>query len=99
MRNLVVAVGTLALSVMVIGNAYLQKKQFYPSVVYITKSNPSMAVSRKFFTFCIRTSGNLKFARFPGHVSTSSGDNHAAGKTDEEDFLRRIKGCRNRGIN
>ncbi|XP_065221765.1 E3 ubiquitin-protein ligase synoviolin B [Planococcus citri] len=44
MRNALVAVGTLALSVMVIGNAYLQKKQFYPSVVYITKSNPSMAV-------------------------------------------------------
>lgn len=28
----------------VIGNAYYQKKQFYPSVVYITKSNPSMAM-------------------------------------------------------
>uniref|UniRef100_A0A914ZLD8 E3 ubiquitin-protein ligase hrd-1 n=2 Tax=Parascaris univalens TaxID=6257 RepID=A0A914ZLD8_PARUN len=27
-----------------IGNAFLQKKQFYPSVVYITKSSPSMAV-------------------------------------------------------
>lgn len=47
MRNALVAVGTLALSVMVIGNAYLQKKQFYPSVVYITKSNPSMAVSNR----------------------------------------------------
>ena len=28
----------------VIGNAYYQRQQFYPSVVYITKSNPSMAV-------------------------------------------------------
>lgn len=28
----------------VIGNAYYQKKQFYPSVVYITRSSPSMAV-------------------------------------------------------
>ncbi|KAK7603662.1 hypothetical protein V9T40_003661 [Parthenolecanium corni] len=34
----------MALTVVVIGNAYVQKKQFYPSVVYITKSNPSMAV-------------------------------------------------------
>ncbi|GLV36329.1 septin interacting protein 3 [Carabus blaptoides fortunei] len=34
----------LALTTAVIGNAYYQKKQFYPSVVYITKSNPSMAV-------------------------------------------------------
>lgn len=45
MRNFVVSVATLALTVVVIGNAYVQKKQFYPSVVYITKSNPSMAVS------------------------------------------------------
>lgn len=33
------------LSVFVVGNAYYQKKQFYPTVVYITKSKPSMAVS------------------------------------------------------
>jgi len=36
--------GSLMLTASVIGNAYYQKKQFYPSVVYITKSNPSMAV-------------------------------------------------------
>lgn len=35
---------SIALTSIVIGNAYYQKKQFYPSVVYITKSNPSMAV-------------------------------------------------------
>lgn len=34
---------SVALTAAVIGNAYYQKKQFYPSVVYITKSNPSMA--------------------------------------------------------
>ncbi|XP_064108564.1 E3 ubiquitin-protein ligase synoviolin-like isoform X2 [Macrobrachium nipponense] len=34
---------SFALTAAVIGNAYYQKKQFYPSVVYITKSNPSMA--------------------------------------------------------
>lgn len=45
MRNVLVAIGTFTLTAMVIGNAYVQKKQFYPSVVYITKSNPSMAVS------------------------------------------------------
>lgn len=48
MRNLLVTVATLALTVVVVGNAYIQKKQFYPSVVYITKSNPSMAVSHIF---------------------------------------------------
>lgn len=41
---------SFALTAAVIGNAYYQKKQFYPSVVYITKSNPSMAVS--YYRFC-----------------------------------------------
>ena len=38
-------VASVGLTAVVVGNAYYQKKQFYPSVVYITKSNPSMAVS------------------------------------------------------
>lgn len=38
-------VASLTLTAIVVGNAYYQKKQFYPSVVYITKSNPSLAVS------------------------------------------------------
>ncbi|XP_054259108.1 E3 ubiquitin-protein ligase synoviolin isoform X2 [Macrosteles quadrilineatus] len=44
MRNLGLSMLSLVLTASVIGNAYYQKKQFYPSVVYITKSNPSMAV-------------------------------------------------------
>lgn len=44
MRAFGISVISLALTGLVIGNAYYQKKQFYPSVVYITKSNPSMAV-------------------------------------------------------
>jgi len=35
---------SLALTLTVLGNAWHQRQQFYPSVVYITKSNPSMAV-------------------------------------------------------
>lgn len=35
---------SMALTAAVLSNAYYQKKQFYPSVVYITKSNPCMAV-------------------------------------------------------
>lgn len=46
MRNLGLSMLSLVLTASVIGNAYYQKKQFYPSVVYITKSNPSMAVSK-----------------------------------------------------
>lgn len=45
MRALGISAISLALTAVVVGNAYYQKKQFYPSVVYITKSNPSMAVS------------------------------------------------------
>ncbi|GAB0091902.1 E3 ubiquitin-protein ligase HRD1 [Sergentomyia squamirostris] len=44
MRAVGVSLVTMGLTAAVIGNAYYQKKQFYPSVVYITKSNPSMAV-------------------------------------------------------
>ncbi|KAJ8898048.1 hypothetical protein PR048_003408 [Dryococelus australis] len=44
MRAVGITFLSLALTTIVIGNAYYQKKQFYPSVVYITKSNPSMAV-------------------------------------------------------
>lgn len=36
--------GSALLTSIVIGNAFYQKKQFYPTVVYITKSKPSMAV-------------------------------------------------------
>ncbi|XP_074107729.1 septin interacting protein 3 isoform X4 [Cotesia typhae] len=44
MRTAVILIISIFLTSIVIGNAYYQKKQFYPSVVYITKSNPSMAV-------------------------------------------------------
>lgn len=44
MRTILMTSVSFALSALVIGNAYYQKKQFYPSVVYLTKSNPSMAV-------------------------------------------------------
>ncbi|EFO19368.1 hypothetical protein LOAG_09127 [Loa loa] len=35
---------SVILTSLTVGNAFFQKKQFYPSVVYITKSSPSMAV-------------------------------------------------------
>lgn len=45
MKALLATVISLTLTTVVIGNAYYQKKQFYPSIVYLTNSNPSMAVS------------------------------------------------------
>lgn len=41
----VVMVGSLALTTAVVAHAYYLKHQFYPTVVYLTKSSPSMAVS------------------------------------------------------
>jgi len=40
----VLTAGSLGLTLVVLCNAWVQRQQFYPSVVYITKSNPSMAV-------------------------------------------------------
>ena len=44
MKALLVTITSMILTITVIFNAYYQKKQFYPSVVYITKSNQSIAV-------------------------------------------------------
>ena len=47
MRTALVTTTSMALTFMVVANAYYQKKQFYTSVIYVTKSSPSMAVSSK----------------------------------------------------
>jgi len=44
MRSALLTLASLGLTAAVVGNAWFQRQQFYPSVVYITKSNPSMAV-------------------------------------------------------
>ncbi|XP_011634835.1 E3 ubiquitin-protein ligase synoviolin B [Pogonomyrmex barbatus] len=44
MREAGIMLISTALTCIVIGNAYYQRKQFYPTVVHITKSNPSMTV-------------------------------------------------------
>ncbi|XP_061901260.1 E3 ubiquitin-protein ligase synoviolin [Entelurus aequoreus] len=43
-RAALVTVTSLALTAGVVAHAYLLKHQFYPTVVYLTKSSPSMAV-------------------------------------------------------
>ena len=45
MRGLLVTAGSFVLTTGVVINAYVQKKQFYPTVVYLTKSSPCLAVS------------------------------------------------------
>lgn len=44
MRVTLITLGTTLSTIAVIANAFYQKKQFYPSIVYLTKSNPSIAV-------------------------------------------------------
>lgn len=45
MRGVLFTLGSFAITGAVVGNAWLQKKQFFPTVVYLTKSSPCMAVS------------------------------------------------------
>lgn len=44
-RATLVTATSLVLTGAVVAHAYLLKNQFYPTVVYLTKSSPSMAVS------------------------------------------------------
>ena len=39
-RSVLLTILSFALTGLVVGNAFFQRQQFYPSVVYITKSNP-----------------------------------------------------------
>ncbi len=39
-RSVLLSSFSFVLTMVVIGNAYVQRQQFYPSIVYITKSNP-----------------------------------------------------------
>lgn len=48
-RAALVTAVSLALTGAVVAHAYFLKHQFYPTVVYLTKSSPSMAVSRRWF--------------------------------------------------
>nr|XP_023030277.1 E3 ubiquitin-protein ligase synoviolin A-like [Leptinotarsa decemlineata] len=71
MRSLSISIITLALTSIVIANAYYQKKQFYPSVVYITKSNPSMAVIYIQAFICVWICGKIMRRIFFGQLRTT----------------------------
>ncbi|KAL3286350.1 hypothetical protein HHI36_000858 [Cryptolaemus montrouzieri] len=71
MRALGISVLSLTLTVIVLANAYYQKKQFYPSVVYITKSNPSMAVIYIQAFICVLIAGKIIRKIFFGQLRTA----------------------------
>ncbi|XP_044744860.1 E3 ubiquitin-protein ligase synoviolin B [Coccinella septempunctata] len=71
MRSLGISLLSLTLTVIVIANAYYQKKQFYPSVVYITKSNPSMAVIYIQAFICVLIAGKIIRRIFFGQLRTA----------------------------
>ncbi|XP_055847045.1 E3 ubiquitin-protein ligase HRD1 [Episyrphus balteatus] len=62
---------TLALTTIVTGNAFNKKKQFYPSVVYITKSNTSMAVIYVQFFVMVFVFGKLLRKIFLGTLRST----------------------------
>ena len=68
MRAFLITVGSIALTASVIANAYYQKQQFYPSVVYITKSNTSMAVRCQ--PGCLSAGQQLRIIHASLHMQT-----------------------------
>lgn len=86
MRILGISFISIALTTIVIANAYYQKKQFYPSVVYITKSNPSMAVSNCNI-ICKKKKLTLKKNRILGNILSSFHMCFSNWKANEKDIL------------
>ncbi|CAH2003609.1 unnamed protein product [Acanthoscelides obtectus] len=71
MRTLSISMLSVILTSIVIANAFYQKKQFYPSVVYITKSNPSMAVIYIQAFICVWIFGKIMRRIFFGQLRTT----------------------------
>ncbi|KAF5299561.1 hypothetical protein FQR65_LT09366 [Abscondita terminalis] len=71
MRALAISLFSVALTSIVVANACYQKKQFYPSVVYITKSNPSMAVIYIQAFILVLLTGKLMSKVFFGQLRTA----------------------------
>ena len=90
MRSEVLAAASVGLTALVLANAWVQRQQFYPSVVYITKSNPSMAViylQVEFLIILFFLSSNKLLPAVPG-----AGDPNR--QVDEEAVLWPVKSSR-----
>lgn len=92
MRIELVILGSLVLSTSVVGNAYYQKKQFYPSVVHITKSNPSMMVKHTNLISLRAPKPIINRVLFSGDVYSSSSHCSATWKVDEKSVFWSIEG-------
>jgi len=68
MKSMIIAFGSFFLTVCVVMNAYYQKNQFYPSVVYITKSSPCMAVLYLQAFVIVIITGKFMRKLFFGHL-------------------------------
>lgn len=105
-RAALVTATSMALTGAVVAHAYLLKHQFYPTVVYLTKSSPSMAVGqpsgRPVFSFCLCSREPLLkfFFLFPsllGFVHSGVCAGVPAGEDHEKGVLWPAEGCRNGG--
>lgn len=101
-RSALVTATSLALTGAVVAHAYLLKHQFYPTVVYLTKSSPSMAVRALqsllpvMFLF---NSGRMKtLLCFSGVVHSGLCSGVSSGKVYEKSIFWAAESCRNGGI-
>ena len=81
MKSLLLTFGSLALTAGVVANAYMQNKQFYPSVVYITKSSPSMAV-------CFFASGKSRLISKSKYLTSSGQMSVTVAQPDTNNWQR-----------
>ena len=100
-----VAVGlSFLLTLGVVVNAFYHKKQFYPSVVYLTKSNSSMAVTgfilKILFYFSLLFIQLLfaHFRSFKGDLFASVRIRSSSWQTNEPYFFWSAKSNRNGGF-
>jgi E3 ubiquitin-protein ligase synoviolin len=68
MRPELLGLASAGLTMAVLGNAYVKHQQFYPSVVYITKSNPSMAIIYMQFLVIVILMGKIVRKIFFGQL-------------------------------
>lgn len=75
MRTLLVTLASAALTSCIIANAFYQKKQFYPSVIFITRSNSSMSVIYLQAFICVLLVGKLFRFIFFGELRATETEN------------------------
>lgn len=75
MKTLLITLASVALTSCVLANAFYQKKQFYPSVIYITRSSSCMTVVYLQAFICVLLVGKLFRFIFFGELRPTETEN------------------------